>query len=187
MRAFLRSVRSRLRGAPMIDVESALQSIDRERFAEIMGALASGVSVITTLDARGAPKGLTTTAVCSASAEPPLLLTCIDRRSRTLPALRRSKRFVVNFMRAGGDDVCLLFASKRDDKFDQVEWVPTPSGLPVLSGHAIAWTECRTTAEYSAGDHVILLGHIEDGDLPEADPEPLVYYRRSWGLWHRGG
>jgi flavin reductase (DIM6/NTAB) family NADH-FMN oxidoreductase RutF/nicotinamidase-related amidase len=158
--------------------------LDQARFAELMAVLASGVAVITTRAADGPPKGLTTTAVCSASADPPLLLTCIDRNSRTLPALRETGAFVVNFMRTGQEEVCRRFASKRDDKFDHVAWHETDSGLPVLRDHVVAWTECRTVAEYEAGDHVILLGHIESGEVPEGEWGPLVYYRRGWGMWH---
>lgn len=157
--------------------------LDRASFAEIMAVLASGVAIITTRAADGAPKGLTSTAVCSASAEPPLLLTCVDRNSRTLPVLREAKRFVANFMRGGEEDTCRVFASKRDDKFEYIDWEETASGLPVLSERAIAWIECRIVAEYEAGDHVILLGHIEKGEVPNGEWSPLVYYRRDWGMW----
>ena len=181
----LRACRAGADDTPPVAVGSPDPSaLDRMRFTDLMAVLASGVAVITTRTADGAPKGLTTTAVCSASADPPLLLACIDRNSRTLPALRETEAFVVNFMRTGQEDVCRVFASKRDDKFDHIGWDETGSGLPVLRDNAIAWTECRTVAEYDAGDHVILLGRIEDGEVPEDDWGPLVYYRRGWGMWH---
>ena len=63
-----------------------------------MSAFPTGVAVVTTLDAEGGPRGLTTNALCAVSAEPPLLLVCVDRESRTLPALLHSGRFVVNFL-----------------------------------------------------------------------------------------
>jgi flavin reductase (DIM6/NTAB) family NADH-FMN oxidoreductase RutF len=182
---YLRACRSSTDEAPPVALRSTdAGGLDQARFAELMAVLASGVAVITTRAGDGAPKGLTTTAVCSASADPPLLLTCIDRNSRTLPVLRETEAFVVNFMRTGQEDVCRMFASKRDDKFEHVGWDETDSGLPVLRDHVIAWTECRTVAEYDAGDHVILLGHIESGGFPDGDWGPLVYYRRGWGMWH---
>jgi flavin reductase ActVB len=160
------------------------RQIAHARFAQIMASLAGGVAVVTTRAADGSPKGLTTTGICSASAEPPLLLICVDGASRTLGALRESGRFVANFMSAGEDELCRRFASKRDDKFEGLRWRPSRTGLPVLSDHVIAWTECRTTTEYGAGDHVILLGRVEDGDVLREDAEPLVYYGRAWGFWH---
>ena len=82
-----------------------------------MSAFPTGVAIVTTLEPDGTPRGLTTNAVTSVSAEPPILLVCVDRNSRTLPALLHTKRFVVNFMRSDHVEICQLFASKADDKF----------------------------------------------------------------------
>ena len=157
--------------------------VDRETFAEIMASFPSGVAIVTTLDETGAPKGLTTSAVASVSAEPPLLLVCVDFTSRTLPALRAGGRFLVNFMRAGTADVCRLFASKVEDKFAEVAWRASASGMPLLHEDAIAWAECVTVQEVEAGDHVVLLGSVEAGAPAAPGEQPLVYYRRAWGAW----
>jgi flavin reductase (DIM6/NTAB) family NADH-FMN oxidoreductase RutF len=157
--------------------------VDRETFAEIMASYPSGVAIVTTVDADGTPRGLTTTAVSSVSAEPPLLLVCVDRMSRTLPALRAG-RFVVNFLREGRSELARLFASKRDDKFEHVVWRRSASGLPILEDDALAWAECVTVHELTTGDHFVLLGQIEEGAGASADEDaPLMYYRRSWGVW----
>ena len=157
--------------------------VDRELFVEIMASYPAGVAIVTTLDADGTPRGLTTTAVSSVSAEPPLLLVCVDLTSRTLPALRDGGRFVVNFLREGRSELARLFASKADDKFEQVSWQPTASGMPVLAADALAWAECVTVHEIEPGDHVILLGRVEEGAGAADDDAPLMYYRRSWGVW----
>src|SRR3989442_3864892 len=133
--------------------------VDRETFAEIMASSPSGVAFVTTLDEAGEPKGLTTSAVASVSAEPPLLLVCVDFTSRTLPALRAGGRFLVNFMRAGTAELCRLFASKAEDKFAAVAWRPTESGMPLLHEDAIAWAAGVTVQEVEAGDPVVLVGH----------------------------
>jgi flavin reductase (DIM6/NTAB) family NADH-FMN oxidoreductase RutF len=157
--------------------------IDRETFFEIMASFPSGVAVVTTLDEQGLPKGLTTTAVASVSAHPPQLLVCVDLASRTLPALRARRRFVVNFLREGRSDLALHFASKTEEKFEGLKWRPTESGLPVLSGAALAWAECETVEELETGDHVVLFGRVQAGAGPSDEDTPLMYYRRSWGVW----
>jgi flavin-dependent trigonelline monooxygenase, reductase component len=157
--------------------------VDHDLFVEIMASYPAGVAVVTTLDADGTPRGLTTTAVSSVSAEPPLLLVCVDLTSRTLPALRDGGRFVVNFLREGRSELARLFASKADDKFEAVDWRPTASGMPVLESDALAWAECVTVHEIEPGDHVILLGRVEEGAGAADDDAPLMYYRRSWGVW----
>jgi flavin reductase (DIM6/NTAB) family NADH-FMN oxidoreductase RutF len=156
-------------------------TLSREEFFSIMSAFPTGVAIVTTLDERGAPRGLTTNAVCSVSAEPPLLLVCVDTSSRTLTALRHSKRFVVNFMSDGRAELCARFASKADDKFDGVHWAPGLGGMPLLAEDGLAYAECSTEEELEAGDHVILIGLIQGGRPPEPETVPILYYRRSYG------
>lgn len=158
-------------------------TIDRQSFFDVMASFPSGVAIVTTVSEGGLPRGLTTTAVCSVSADPPTILVCVDLASRTLDALRARRSFVVNFIGEGRSELCLLFASKEEDKFAAVEWRPTPSGLPLLHEDALAWAECSTVHELEIGDHVLLVADVGDGGVrPELEP-PLMYYRRSWGVW----
>jgi flavin reductase (DIM6/NTAB) family NADH-FMN oxidoreductase RutF len=158
-------------------------AIDRQAFFDVMASFPSGVAIVTTLDEDGVPRGLTTTAVCSVSAHPPTVLVCVDLASRTLAALRAQQAFVVNFVGEGRSELCLLFASKEEDKFAHVEWRPTGGGLPLLHEDVLAWAECATVHELEIGDHVVLVAEVSDGGVqPELEP-PLLYYRRSWGVW----
>jgi len=157
--------------------------ISRQRFFDVMASFPSGVAIVTTVGPGGDPRGLTTTAVSSVSAHPPTVLVCVDLGSRTLAALRARRSFVVNFMGQGRSHLCLLFASKADDKFSGVAWRETALGLPLLHEDALAWAECTTVHDLETGDHVILVARVEDGGVTEELDEPLMYYRRSWGVW----
>lgn len=157
--------------------------LDPDRFRDLMGALAGHVAVITALDPDQRAVGLTTTALSSVSAEPPLLLVCVDLTSRTLPSLRAGRRFVVNLMHDGSESVAARFASKLDDKFADVAWSASPHGIPVLEEHVIGWLECRTEREIEAGDHVILLAEPEAGRIAAEDAGALLYHRRRFGSW----
>ncbi|MBA3245172.1 MAG: flavin reductase family protein [Actinobacteria bacterium] len=156
-------------------------AVTREEFVSIMSAFPTGVAIVTTLDEEGRPRGLTTNAICAVSAEPPLLLVCVDRTSRTLAALRHAKRFVVNFMSDGGAELCALFASKAEDKFADVRWEPGLGGVPCLTEDALAFAECLTEQELEAGDHLILIGLVEAGSAPDPARVPILYFRRSYG------
>ncbi|HEU0337021.1 MAG TPA: flavin reductase family protein [Gaiellaceae bacterium] len=155
-------------------------SVGRSDFVAIMSAFPTGVAIVTTLEPDGTPRGLTTNAVTSVSAAPPILLVCVARDSRTLPALLHTKRFVVNFMRDDCADVCTLFASKADDKFAQVAWTPGLGGVPVLHEGAIAHAECTTLEKLEIGDHVVVTGLVEDGSPPDPAQVPIVYFRKSY-------
>jgi flavin reductase (DIM6/NTAB) family NADH-FMN oxidoreductase RutF len=148
-----------------------------------MASFPSGVAIVTTSGEGDVPFGLTTTAVSSVSADPPTLLICVDLSARTLSALRAKGRFVVNFMRAGRSDLCLLFASKEENKFDHVAWSRTDGGLPLLELDVLAWAECTTEHELEVGDHVVLIARVEQGAVLSDRLQPLMYYRRSWGVW----
>lgn len=161
-------------------------AIDRQVFFDVMASFPSGVAIVTTTGVEGAPRGLTTTAVCSVSAAPPTLLVCIDLGSRTLAALRERKGFVVNLIGGGRGELCRLFASKAVDKFAGVAWTRTPSGLPLLHEDAFAWAECATVDDVSAGDHAVLVARVDDGGVRDELEPPLLYYRRSWGVWAPG-
>lgn len=148
-----------------------------------MSAFPTGVAIITTRDEDGTPRGLTTNALTSVSADPPLLLVCIDAKSRTLPALRAAGRFVVNFAREGRDLVCTVFASKAEDKFADVVWREAENGMPCLCDDSVAWAECATEQEVEAGDHTIFVARVTGGRPPGEADVPLMYFQRTYACW----
>ncbi len=157
--------------------------MDQHALRSIMGAFPKGVTVVTTVDATGAPRGLTPNDVASVSSEPPMLLVCINKTSTTLAALRHSRKWAVNYLLAGTSEVSNQFATKLPDKFFGVEWRPGELGVPVLQHAALAYAECTTHQEIDAGDHVILIGMVAAGQPPAPGTLPLMYFRRTYATW----
>lgn len=155
-------------------------AVERETFFEIMSAFPTGVAIVTTVDADGVPRGLTTNSFASISAEPPIVLVSLDKASRTLPAMQASGRFVVNFMRHDHAEVCRLFASRADDKFEQVAWTPGEGGVPILHEGTVAHAECTVLQEIEIGDHIVLTGLVHAGARPDPEDVPIVYFRRGF-------
>lgn len=166
-----------------MDVTRQDDRIDPATFLSIMSAFPAGIAVITTLNENAQPVGLTTTALCSVSADPPALLVCVDRGSRTLPSLLSRKEFVVSFLRNSGCATSILFASKKEDKFSAVRWHPSPGGLPILTEDSLAWADCSLLEAVPVGDHVVLIAEVREGDVSPPAHEPLVYFQRSFGTW----
>jgi flavin reductase (DIM6/NTAB) family NADH-FMN oxidoreductase RutF len=154
-----------------------------DKFRTIASSLAGGVTIVTASDSSGAPRGLTSSAVCSVSADPPAMLVCIDQNSNTLAAIRQAGAFAINVLAAGREQLALRFASKAPDKFSDVAWIPSraANGVPVLVDDAIACAECLVMDEIRAGDHWIFLGSVEDGFA--RDDVPLLYCRRTFAAW----
>src|SRR5919106_5778779 len=86
-------------------------------FREAISHFATGVTVITTLH-EGKPAGMTASAVASLSLDPVLLLVCIDNRLPTHTAIEASRRFVVNVLGHGQEDLALRFARPSPNKFE---------------------------------------------------------------------
>src|SRR5205085_8441893 len=149
-----------------VSIDASIRPVEKASFFAIMSAFPTGVAIVSTLDQRGQPRGLTCTATCSLSADPPLLLVCLDRHSNTLPAVRASKRFVVNYLLAGRGALSNLFATRQPDKWAHVAWRPTRHGLPWLYADCLAHAECSVVQEIDGGDHVIIVGCVDGGQPP---------------------
>jgi flavin reductase (DIM6/NTAB) family NADH-FMN oxidoreductase RutF len=157
--------------------------IDATEYRDVIGHFATGVAIVTCQGEDG-PAGLTTNAVTSLSLDPLLLVVCFDNGSRTLPAVRSAKRFAVNVLRAGQEDLAAVFASKRvgREKFESVTHT-VAHGVPVLDD-ALAWVACELVELLPGGDHTIGIGAVIAGAATEG--EPLVFHRgRYVGLQPR--
>ena len=160
--------------------------VSRDLFRAISSSFPTGVLIIATLDEHGEPKGLTTQAFMSLSTDPPLVLVAIDKTSRTLPALRKHGAFVINFLKEGAEDVATLFASKSDEKFENVRWDPAAEarGAPILRDVSLAYAVCRVTEVHEAGDHILFVATVEGGEV--LGGTPLMYYKRTYAAWPEG-
>jgi len=56
--------------------------------------------------------------------------------------------------------------------------------MPWLHTDTIAHAECSISEEIEAGDHLIFIGKVEDGQPPAPGTKPLMYFRRTYGTWH---
>jgi flavin reductase (DIM6/NTAB) family NADH-FMN oxidoreductase RutF len=147
-------------------------------FRRVLGHFATGVTVLTTTDAEKRPTGLTVSAFCSVSLDPPQILVCVDHKSQSYPALRDGACFAVNILGFEHESVSRRFATTRLDKFDGVPWSRGTLGVPLIDG-ALAHLECRTVSRHVEGDHTILVGRVEEAR--NGSGEPLLYFRGKYG------
>jgi flavin reductase (DIM6/NTAB) family NADH-FMN oxidoreductase RutF len=150
-------------------------AIEREQFKAALRRWASGVTIVTT-ECGGQRFGLTASAFSSVSIDPPLVLVCPDRRSKTLPFLRMSGVFTVNLLASDQDSLSERFATSGNERlrFEGLVCSTGKTGAPRLPGALVA-LDCRTVSLHDAGDHVICVGEVMDADV-SAPGAPLVYY-----------
>jgi len=147
---------------------------DPARFRAAMGALPTGVTVVTASGPDG-PAGATANAVCSLSIEPMLMLACLDRGSRTLLAVQAANRFAVNVLHAGQEEIARAFATKAPvaDKWAGVPWSER-DGIPAIDG-SLAFVACDLRDVITGGDHVIVTGEVTALETSKADA-PLIFH-----------
>lgn len=155
------------------------EGIGNDEFKAVMGRFAAGVTVVTTVDTDGKLYGLTATAFTSLSMNPPLCLVCINKTTGSRDPMARSRRFAVNILSDQMEKVSNTFASRREDKFDQVKHEKgAATGCPVLP-EALATMECEVTEILPGGDHDIFVGLIKSARAGEG--KPLVYFGGAYG------
>ena len=151
--------------------------VSPEEFRAALGAYATGVTVVTAIGEQG-PSGATANAVTSLSLDPPMMLACLDRGSRTLTSVRAQGRFGVNALAAGQEELARRFAGKdaEAEKWAAVEWSES-DGLPRIEG-SLLWVACELRDLIDGGDHLILTGNVVAVDSREG--QPLLFHRGDY-------
>ena len=151
--------------------------VSENDFRQALSCFASGVNVVTTKDAAGEHFGITVSAFCSVSLDPPLVLICIEKQTASHHAFLESGAFVVNILDESHAFLSEQFATPLGDKFENIDLREGLDGIPVLNA-AIANLECRTKMVHDGGDHSIIVGEVESSSVK--DGEPLVYFQGEY-------
>jgi len=155
----------------------ASSPIDGETFKAVLGNFASGVVLVTAM-LDGEPVGLTAQSFMSLSLDPPLVMFCPAKTSKSWPKIRRAKHFAANILSEGQQHLSSQFARSGGDKFAGVSWQPGPSGAPLVDG-VLAHIDCTIDAVHNGGDHDIVVGRVLHLDA-EPDRKPLVFFRSAF-------
>ena len=148
-----------------------------EQFRAALSAYATGVTVVTAIGESG-PSGATANAVTSLSLDPPMMLACLDRGSRTLTSVRAQGRFGVNALAAGQQELARRFSGKdaEAEKWKSVEWSESDQ-LPRLAG-GLLWVSCELRDLIDGGDHLILTGNVLAAESRVG--EPLLFHHGAY-------
>ena len=162
-----------------MDQPAAAQHVTAEQFRLGMRRLAGAVNIVTAAYA-GHRFGLTATAVCSATAEPPTALICINRSAATHAAIARSRVFCINVLRAEDAELANAFSGTQsgEARFGSGQWLRLASGAPALAS-ALASFDCRVAKSLDHGTHTVFLGEV--GSIVIARKgRPLLYADRQY-------
>lgn len=172
-------------------------AVEPAAFRRLMAGFPTGVAVVTAMDRLDEPAGMTCSAMCSVSLDPPTLLVCLRLGSPTLAAVLHRAAFTVNLLHSGAQATAELFASGAAERFFTVRWRAGPGiGGPRLIDDAHAIADCRVSGMTPIGDHAVVFGEVCDIEAAGAQPPPhdavgraalpLLYGLRRYAGWPDG-
>jgi len=153
------------------------EAFNAREFRDALSSFATGVTVVTCLDANGEPVGATASSFNSVSMDPPLILWSITKTAYSADAFINAKYFVVNVLGAEQTDMSNKFARSGTDKFADVAVEEGIGGVPILPG-TITCFECEAWATYDGGDHEIIVGQVKA--MRSTAGSGLVFYRGAY-------
>ncbi len=162
-------------GARVADVVSG------DRLRRAMRHFATGVTIVSTQADDGTPWGATANAVSSVSLDPPLVLVCLRRESKTLKVVLDRRRFGLSIPEAGQEAIARQFAQSTKG----LGWGVVPYNVGLLTGaplidSALAPLEAEVHDTADGGDHLIVIGRILELRHTDQHLPPLLFYRGTF-------
>jgi len=157
--------------------------VSSQEFRDAMARLGAAVNIITTDGAAG-QGGITATAVCSVTDDPPTLLVCLNRTSPRSALFLTNRVLCVNTLSAGQSAFSNAFYAPSDEaamasRFAVGVWGKLVTGAPVLEGAAASF-DCRITEVMEQGTHSVVFAKVQAVRFAEMAAGCLMYYARSY-------
>jgi len=160
------------------DRVAELLEIDERALRSAFGRFATGVTIVTGMSGEESV-GFTCQSFHSVSMSPPLVSIGVMASSTTYPRLRPSGRFGVCVLNAGQRDLAQRFARRGDDRWAGIAPAWTERGTPIVPGSIVAF-DCAIEAEYTVGDHTLVIGRVDEILEAGDDLGPLVFFRSGF-------
>jgi flavin reductase len=152
----------------------SLAHVDASLYRDAMRRVPAAVTIVTARFEDEA-NGLTATAVCSVTADPPQVLVCVNRGASAESLIAKSRRFVVNYLSEEHEDRARRFSQSKlsgHARFDGISWIEMSTGSPAMTD-AIVALDCTVNTDLICGTHAIYLANVVD--VRVGDASPLLY------------
>ena len=142
---------------------------------EILDMVASPVTVVTTKSGDKI-NGMTVAWCMQAAHNPASVAISITPGRFSYSLIKESKVFCLNILSDNQKDLGKHFgfsSGRNSDKFKNIKFNKSKSGLPVLAG-IYAYLDCKLTHIFNAGDHDLLVGEVMEKFVDESK-KPLIF------------
>lgn len=156
--------------------------LSKELFRASMAKLAAAVNIITT-DGPGGKAGITATAMCSLTDEPPMVIVCLNRQARANHAAQANGHLAVNILGERCQELSAVFAGQRglemEERFETgARWATLATGSPVLE-ESVCSLDCEISQSVEIGTHNVLYCKIVAIKHFDED-KSLIYHGRQY-------
>lgn len=158
-----------------LHLSADLGSVDEAAFRAACGQFPTGVTVITALDQKRQPIGLTANSFASVALTPPTVLWSVGPQSRSFESFIETKFYAVHVLHKTQKDLAELFASRDNDKFSGLNWVSGAEGLPILQDVAVC-LECQVIDVCPCGNQRLMIGRVFN-IRPGRTDGALIYFQ----------
>lgn len=149
-------------------------SLDPRELRDALGQFATGICVITTNPEGQKPFGMTVNSFAAVSLDPPLVLWSIQKNSECMNAFESATQYAVNILEHDQADTSNRYAKKGSHDLVEGEYRQGRSGCVVLKDCLTSF-ECDIEARIDGGDHIILLGRVQEMSR-KPDGKPLIFF-----------
>jgi flavin reductase (DIM6/NTAB) family NADH-FMN oxidoreductase RutF len=157
------------------------RAIDAKLFWTALGARAIGVAIVTAAH-HDEPAGFLALSATHVTADPPLTLVSIDKRTSALANVLGSRHFAINYVSAADAELANLFgggsAPKGAERFNAERWTTLATGAPILR-NCVGAIDCRLEDTIERYGVVIAIGRVVDF-VANADVAPLIHFRGKY-------
>ncbi|WP_409530042.1 flavin reductase family protein [Shinella zoogloeoides] len=156
--------------------------VDSSLYRDAMSRYAGHVQIVTTAH-EGEKRGVTITAACSVSDNPPMLLACVNASNPKNAIFEKSGRFALNTLSADQIELANAFSGRdpamtSEQRFAMGNWQELVTGAPVLKD-ALAAFDCRVVEFKVMATHMVLIGEVMGISFGEHKPA-LLYMDRGY-------
>jgi len=155
--------------------------VEPKTYRDAMSHYAGAVQLVTTAGTAGR-RGLTLTASCSVSDNPPTVLICLQKAHPDNQLFIKNAVFAVNTLAGPHQQLADAFSGRigltQDERFELGQWDVLATGAPTLKG-ALAVFDCRVVSVQDHSTHHVLFGEVV-GLRTNGDEEALIYLNRRY-------
>ncbi|VEJ45459.1 flavin reductase [Bartonella vinsonii] len=156
-------------------------TVSSQEYRDAMSHFAGAVHIVTTNGIHG-KRGVTVSACCSLSDDPPTVLVCLRRHNPKNQWFIKNGNFCVNSLAGKHRFLADIFSRRcnyaQNERFDREQWSTLQTGAPSLSD-ALASFDCRLICWHEHATHCVLIGEVV-AIHSNQEKDALMYLNRGY-------